>query len=205
MTRFNIHNSHIVSYDLLFKDNFINVMQLPKLDNIVVNTGLGTRASNLLTVLLGMETITGRRPIITRARESIDQYKIRKNNPLGCKVTSRSTHSFEWFNRLVSTVLPRLEDIGEYKRIQKDVKIKLNDSRFIPFNTPSMNMDSLVNNKSAFYSISFGLNDFFTSFSLDFDKFQASYGLDITFIIRYSNHSTLSHPFYFLSSFQFFG
>lgn len=225
MSRFNLHYSHIVSYDLLFKDHFINVMQLPKLDHIVLNTGLGLKASipsTIWTVLLGIESITNRRPLITRAKRSIDQYKVRQNNPLGCKLTLRRTNSFNFFHRLVHIVIPRLEDLSflgkslerEYskddnKALSERIRHNSNFISFaryyLPLTTSLLKffLDNRIGrNHGQYYSFSFGLNDFFTSFSTDFDKFHASYGLDITLIIRYSNHSTLSHPFYFLSFFQ---
>jgi hypothetical protein len=117
MNRFKKHHDNIVCYDLLFKDHFINVMQLPKIDHITLNTGIGLKAildkKQILTALLGSEFISGQRPIITRAKKSIDKFKLREKMPIGCKVTLRSNNLYESMDRLINTVIPLMDNSHE--------------------------------------------------------------------------------------------
>ncbi len=89
-----------------------NVMQVPRMTRIVVNMGIGTGlekdALESLTADLAM--ITGQRPIITRARKSIANFKLRKGMPIGAKVTLRGARMYEFFDRLVNVALPRIRD-----------------------------------------------------------------------------------------------
>ena len=90
-----------------------NVMQVPRLSKIVLNIGLGEALSNAkaLDAALGdMTLITGQKPIVTRARRSIAQFRVRTNNPIGAKVTLRGDRMWEFFDRLVSLALPRIRD-----------------------------------------------------------------------------------------------
>jgi large subunit ribosomal protein L5 len=88
-------------------------MQTPKLDRIVINMGLGEAIQNIKILDSAVEEIsliTGQRPIITKARKSIAQFKLRKGMPIGCMVTLRKNRMYEFFDRLVNIALPRVRD-----------------------------------------------------------------------------------------------
>lgn len=90
-----------------------NVMQVPRLDKIVVNVGLGEALQNakaLDAAVQDMTTITGQRPIITRARKSIASFKLREGNPIGVKVTLRGNRMWDFLDRLCNVALPRQRD-----------------------------------------------------------------------------------------------
>jgi large subunit ribosomal protein L5 len=95
------------------KFGYKNVMQVPKIDKIVVNMGVGEAKENakiLEAAAKDMETITGQKPIITKAKHSIANFKIRENMPIGCKVTLRGEKMYEFLDRLVNLALPRVRD-----------------------------------------------------------------------------------------------
>ncbi|MCD6430146.1 MAG: 50S ribosomal protein L5 [Deltaproteobacteria bacterium] len=90
-----------------------NVMEVPRLEKVVVNMGLGEAVQNvkiLESAVAEMAAITGRKPVITKARKSIAQFKLREGMPIGCMVTLRREVMYEFLERLVSVVLPRVRD-----------------------------------------------------------------------------------------------
>ncbi len=90
-----------------------NVMQVPKITKIVVNMGLGEALSNIKILDSASEEIsliTGQRPIITKARRSVANFKLREGNPIGCAVTLRREKMYEFLDRLVNVALPRVRD-----------------------------------------------------------------------------------------------
>lgn len=90
-----------------------NVMQVPRLEKIVLNSGVG-RATQQASLLEGaqrdLELITGQKPIVTRAKKSIASFKLRETQPIGVKVTLRGDRAWEFFDRLVATAIPRIRD-----------------------------------------------------------------------------------------------
>jgi len=98
----------------LMKDfSFTNVMQVPKLDRIIVNMGLGEAVQNAKLIESAAEelsAITGRKPIITRAKKSIASFKLREGMPIGVMVTLRGEQMYDFLDRLVSIALPRTRD-----------------------------------------------------------------------------------------------
>jgi large subunit ribosomal protein L5 len=98
----------------LMKDfGFTNVMQVPKLSRIVVNMGLGEAVQNAKLIESAAEelsAITGRKPIVTRAKKSIAGFKLREGMPIGVKVTLRGEQMYDFLDRLVSIALPRTRD-----------------------------------------------------------------------------------------------
>ena len=93
--------------------NYSNVMEVPKLVSISINIGLGDAKNNskgLESALQELTLITGQKPIITKAKKDISNFKIRKGWPVGCKVTLRSNMMFEFLERLISVALPRTRD-----------------------------------------------------------------------------------------------
>lgn len=90
-----------------------NLHQVPQLDKIVVSMGVGAATQNkalLDNAVKDMEQITGRKVIVTKARKSISNFKLRQGMPIGCKVTLRAETMYEFFDRLVSIVIPRIRD-----------------------------------------------------------------------------------------------
>jgi len=90
-----------------------NIMEVPRLEKVVVNMGLGEAVQNakiLESAVAELAAITGRKPVITRARKSIAQFKLREGMPIGCMVTLRRDAMYEFLERLVSVVLPRVRD-----------------------------------------------------------------------------------------------
>ncbi|MDQ3209714.1 MAG: 50S ribosomal protein L5 [Actinomycetota bacterium] len=90
-----------------------NVMQVPRLDKIVVNMGIGdaVKDGRLLDAAVDdLTTITGQKPVVTKARKSIAGFKLREGMPIGAKVTLRGDRMWEFYDRLVSLALPRIRD-----------------------------------------------------------------------------------------------
>ena len=92
-----------------------NVMQVPRLEKIVLNTGVGAAAqpggqSLLDGAVADLATITGQKPLVTRARRSIAGFKLREGNAIGAKVTLRGPRAWEFLDRLVSLAIPRIRD-----------------------------------------------------------------------------------------------
>ncbi|MFN8035027.1 MAG: 50S ribosomal protein L5 [Acidimicrobiia bacterium] len=90
-----------------------NVMQVPRLEKIVVNCGVGraTQQSSLLDgAIADLTVITGQKPLVTRAKKSIAGFKLREGNAIGAKVTLRGTRMWEFYDRLVSLAIPRIRD-----------------------------------------------------------------------------------------------
>jgi large subunit ribosomal protein L5 len=90
-----------------------NVMQVPRLEKIVINMGVGkaTQTPSLLEgAVRDLEIISGQKPIVTKAKKSIAGFKLREGNSIGCKVTLRGDRMWEFFDRLVSIAIPRIRD-----------------------------------------------------------------------------------------------
>ncbi len=90
-----------------------NPMQIPRLEKIVVNMGVGEAAQNakaLEGALADMAAITGQKPVVTRARKSIANFKLRQGMPVGCRVTLRGDRMWEFLDRLINIALPRIRD-----------------------------------------------------------------------------------------------
>ena len=93
--------------------NYFNSMQVPKLLSISLNMGLGdakTNSKKLESAISELELITGQKPVITKSKSDISNFKIRKGFPVGCKVTLRSSKMYEFFERLTCIALPRSRD-----------------------------------------------------------------------------------------------
>ena len=95
------------------KFGYKNVMEIPKLDKIVINMGVGEAKENaklLEAAVKDMETITGQKAVLTKAKNSVANFKIREGMNLGCKVTLRSDKMYEFLDRLFNIALPRVRD-----------------------------------------------------------------------------------------------
>lgn len=95
------------------KFEYQNVMEIPKLDKIVINMGVGEAKENakiLETAVKDLEIITGQKAVVTRAKHSVANFKLREGQPIGCKVTLRGEKMYEFLDRLVNLALPRVRD-----------------------------------------------------------------------------------------------
>ena len=139
-----------------------NDMQIPKLEKIVVNMGVGgaTQDSKLLDAAVAdLRIITGQQPIITKARKSIASFKVRAGMPIGCKVTLRGDRMWEFFDRLIATAIPRIRDFRG-----------LSPNSF----------DGRGN-------YSFGVTEQLIFPEIDYDKVDRTRGMDITFVTTSPN------------------
>jgi large subunit ribosomal protein L5 len=99
--------------ELMKEFGYSNAMQVPKLEKIVVNVGLGEAISNakaLESAVADVSAITGQRPVVTRAKKSIAAFKLRAGMPVGVTVTLRGTRMYEFLDRLTAITLPRIRD-----------------------------------------------------------------------------------------------
>jgi large subunit ribosomal protein L5 len=113
MTRLEKHYKDVVVPKLMERFGYANVMQVPRLTKITLNMGVGEAVGNkkvLENAVDDMAKISGQKPVTTKARVSVASFKIREGWPIGCKVTLRRAHMFEFLDRLVSVALPRVRD-----------------------------------------------------------------------------------------------
>ena len=95
------------------KFQYGNLMQVPRLEKIILNVGLGEAINNIKILDSAVEElkmIAGQKPVITKAKKSIAAFKLREGMPIGCKVTLRKKKMYDFFNRLVNVALPRVRD-----------------------------------------------------------------------------------------------
>ena len=134
-----------------------NVMQVPKLEKIVVNMGVGkaTQQPSLLEgAVRDLTMITGQKPVITKARDSIAGFKLREGQSIGCKVTLRGDRMWEFLDRLISVAIPRIRDFR---------------------GLPAHSWDGRGN-------YTFGLSEQVVFPEIDYDKIDAPRGMDITIV-----------------------
>lgn len=99
--------------DLMAKFGYKNRLAVPRVTKIVVNMGVGKALENkkiLEDAVKHLSIITGQKPLVTKARKSIAGFKLRQGSPIGCKVTLRGSRMYEFLDRLISIVLPRIRD-----------------------------------------------------------------------------------------------
>jgi large subunit ribosomal protein L5 len=134
-----------------------NIMQVPRLVKIVINSGVG-KATQQASLLEGaqrdIEMITGQKPIVTRAKKSIATFKLREEVPIGVKVTLRGDRAWEFFDRLLSIAIPRIRDF-------RGLSAKSFDGHG---------------------NYTFGINDQLIFPEIDYDKIDAPRGFDITIV-----------------------
>jgi large subunit ribosomal protein L5 len=94
------------------KHNFVNIHQVPKLEKIVVNMGVSASLEKgaLDDAAKDLSQITGRKPVISKSKKAVANFKLREHQPIGCRVTLRQDVMYEFFDRLVATALPRIRD-----------------------------------------------------------------------------------------------
>ena len=107
-----LYNNTIVDA-MTKKFGYKNVMEVPKLAKIVINMGVGDAKENaklLDSAVSDLEKISGQKPVVTKAKKSVANFKIREGMPIGCKVTLRGEKMYEFVDRLVNLALPRVRD-----------------------------------------------------------------------------------------------
>ncbi|MEQ1752994.1 MAG: 50S ribosomal protein L5 [Micropepsaceae bacterium] len=132
-----------------------NPMQVPKLDKIVINMGVGETTADtkkIQSAVRDLTLISGQKPIVTKARTAISNFKVREGMPLGAKVTLRKERMYEFLDRLVTVALPRVRDF-------RGVSVKSFDGRG---------------------NFSMGLKEHIVFPEIDYDKIDAVWGMDIT-------------------------
>ena len=141
-----------------------NVMEVPRLEKIVINMGVGKatqQASLLEGAVNDLGLITGQKPLVTKARRSVAAFKLRQGNSIGCMVTLRGDRMWEFFDRLISVVIPRIRDF-----------------RGLPPNS----FDGRGN-------YSFGVTEQLIFPEIDYDKIDAPRGMDITIVTTARNNA----------------
>jgi large subunit ribosomal protein L5 len=134
-----------------------NILQVPRLQKVVVNMGMGDAISNsklLDAARDDMRLITGQQPVITKAKKSIANFKLREGMSIGCRVTLRGPRMYEFFDRLVNVALPRIRDFR---------------------GVPTKSFDGRGN-----YTL--GLKEQINFPEIDYDKIMQLMGMDITFV-----------------------
>lgn len=137
--------------------NYKNKLETPRLQKIVINIGLGEATQDikfLEAAQAELAMITGQKPVVTRAKKAIANFKIRKNLPIGCKVTLRRARMYEFLDRLISVSIPRIRD-------------------FRGLETNSFDQHG---------NYSFGLNEQVIFPEVDVDKVMKVHGMDITIV-----------------------
>ena len=107
------HYDEVVRPALIEKFGYTNPMQVPKLDKIVINMGVGEAVGDSKIMNVAVEELTkiaGQKPVVTYSRKSIATFKIRENQAIGCKVTLRKVRMYEFLDRLITIALPRVRD-----------------------------------------------------------------------------------------------
>lgn len=113
MNRLQEKYNNSVRAELQKQFNYSSSMEIPKLDKIVLNMGVGDATSNskvLDDAVAEMERIAGQKPVVTKAKKSIATFKLREGMPIGCKVTLRGERMYEFLDKLISITLPRVRD-----------------------------------------------------------------------------------------------
>ena len=98
---------------LMKKFEYKNILEVPKIEKVVINMGVGEAKENaklLDAAVSDLETITGQKAVVTKAKKSVANFKIREGMPIGCKVTLRGNRMYEFVDRLINLALPRVRD-----------------------------------------------------------------------------------------------
>ena len=113
MTRLNELYTESIRPQLLQQNGYKNILEVPKLQKIVINMGLGEAVQDskkVASAVADLSNITGQKPVITRASKSVAGFKLREGMPIGCKVTLRRDRMYEFLDRLITIALPRVRD-----------------------------------------------------------------------------------------------
>ena len=113
MARLKEHYNTVVAPAMMKKFGYKSVMQIPKLDKVVINVGAGEAKENakvIDAIMNDIATITGQKPVVCKAKKSVANFKIREGMPIGVKVTLRSENMYEYVDKLFNVAFPRVRD-----------------------------------------------------------------------------------------------
>ncbi len=113
MTRLNEIYTNSIRPELLQQNGYKNILEVPKLQKIVINMGLGEAVQDskkVASAVADLTKISGQKPVITKASKSVAGFKLREGMPIGCKVTLRRDRMYEFLDRLITIALPRVRD-----------------------------------------------------------------------------------------------
>lgn len=151
------HYNDVVRVDLVKEIGVKNVMQVPTLEKIVINMGVG-RATQQASLIDGavadLTAISGQKPLVTKSRTAIASFKLRENQPIGAKVTMRGDRMWEFFDRLLAVAIPRIRDFRGF---------------------PGKSWDGHGN-------YTFGLTEQLVFLEINYDKVDTTRGMDITIV-----------------------
>lgn len=162
MSRFLDRYNNVVLKKMVSKYGYRSVMQCPRLEKIVINIGLGDTRDNSrsIDIALGeLSLISGQKAVITIAKKSISNFKLREGMPIGCMVTLRRIRMYDFFDRLVNVAMPRIRDFQG-----------VNNNSF---------------DKNGNYNL--GIKEQYIFSEIDLDKSDKSRGMNITFVMTTSN------------------
>ncbi len=145
-----------VVQNMMKEFSYKNIMEVPKIQKVVLNVGLGEAIQNIKLLDAAqkeLSSITGQKAVVTKAKKSIAAFKLRQGTPIGCKVTLRGNIMYEFLDRLISVALPRIRDF-------KGISGKSFDGRG---------------------NYSLGLKEQFIFPEIDYDKVEMVHGLDVVF------------------------
>ena len=115
--RLKLYYDHVICQDLILKQNYTTIFQLPSFKKVTINTSSKLYLVDkkyIVPSILGVELITGQKPKLTYAKKSIASFKIRENQLLGCKVTLRGASLYLFLDVLITMILPRLRDFSGF-------------------------------------------------------------------------------------------
>lgn len=161
-------NKDLIREAMIASGKYSNVMSLPELKKIVLNIGAGKAAGNsnyLKEAVEGLTLISGQKPVVTKAKVSESNFKLRKGAPIGVKVTLRGRRMYDFFNRLVNYAIPRIRDFN-------GLSLKSFDGRG---------------------NYTFGIKEHLIFHEIDFDKVSDVIGMDVTFVTSAVNDEDALH------------
>jgi len=172
------HYQHIIVYDLILKHNYTTVMQLPRVEQIILNTTSKNYLNDkklILFTLTALECISGQKPQLTYAQKSIANFKIRQSQLLGCKVVLCNHLMYNFLEKLSKLIFPRIRDYSKKKQQQ------LNSKNF-----------SIISNKQNKSLHNFGFHNLmiFPELENNFELVTSFNGMNLTFVFSNSDKKT---------------
>ena len=176
----------VLAYDLLLKQNYTSIMQIPRFEKLVVNTTSKIYINDkkhIIFTLAALELISGQKPALTYARKSIANFKVREHQIIGCRVSLRENHMYIFLDKLSKIVFPRLRDYSKKNTQEKILK------------------RDLVPKKNGLSSMSFGFQNLmvFPELENHYELVDNFRGMDVSFVVSNSTHKSCS---LLLSGFQ---
>lgn len=162
MRRLKDYYNNVILHNLIKDGSFSNIMAVPRLVKIVINVGFGSIGGNkklMDSILRDIMLITGQKPIVTKAASSIAGFKIRRGFPVGCKVTLRKKRMYDFFDKLLSVIMPAIRDFRGVSKNSFDGKGNFN----------------------------FGIKEHIIFPEIDYDKIESIIGMNVTIVTSANN------------------